>query len=438
MGRRKTSLERHERRHRYVHLGLAFGVVMIFSLVKWLAHDSIAMDWLRQQAFLAVHHWLRLGNDQIKPPPVVLVDISRVPRHAESAYPSNTPLAGLVRGKSFIDRRLLSNLIRRVAALQPVALAIDVDLSPEFDGTEPPPYHLELLEDCRRLTIEGTPVFCGVGRSAGLEPAAWLAGSEYKEQAVLSLRFPGSNALMPSEITRKRDGEKLLSISQRLADRYFAGRRSRPDIPAWLGWAVLPQREVRMPGVTECTIRGFYVNYHFLNILTNETLGWISAERVLSTEPGSPEERSLAEKFKGRTVIFGDARMSETFDVAGTPGQPEPIPGVYLHAAATCTLISSPLSELKSFYGLVLSFLISAGFILLAQKIQRQSKGRISSAAGELLINVFAIVGALGLAIVLAAWVHVLWLEVIAACVVFCGEFYAIILLSDIRWTRPV
>jgi hypothetical protein len=434
---RSVQSRRKRQTHSYAHLAVAVVVVVAFSAFKWRMHDSAPMDWLRQQGFLILHKSLGLNDPRSRPLPVVLVDISRIEKRPESRYPGESPLTNFIRGKSFTDRRIIAELVRRVAGFGPRAVAIDIDLSPELDGTEPPPYHFELLELCHRLGTNGVPVFCGVGRAAGFRPGAWLGVEEYRSNAALTLRLPGNNSVMPSEIRHVSSGESLQAIGRKLADEYLRANPVPRKMPRLVKFLATAEREVAVEGVRNWKIQGFYVNYHFLGVLTNKSVGWIPAEEIVASTPGTPEDHSLNSVFRGKVVIFGEARGGETFDVACVPGGREPIPSVFLHGCATSTLISSPLTEMASLPGLLLSFFISAGFILFRERVVQRLTSRITHAAGEVLVNAAAVTTALLIAFALALRYNLLWLDVAAACVVFCLETYMMIFLLGIHWNKP-
>ena len=98
--------------------------------------------------------------------PVVVVDIT--------AIPSTTPGRSIpwTSGRYLTDRKLLADLINKIAAEKPAAIGVDLDFSPDYDPVSPPglppEYHggptddPQLFDLCLQLARQGTPVYLGI------------------------------------------------------------------------------------------------------------------------------------------------------------------------------------------------------------------------------------------------------------------------------------
>jgi CHASE2 domain-containing sensor protein len=148
----------------------------------------------------------------------------------------------------------------------------------------------------------------------------------------------------------------------------------------------------------------------------------------------SPAE--LSNKFKGTFVLLGDAKYEA--DKASVPGRQEPVPGVFVHASAAYTLASAPLWELKEWFSLTTTALISAFVLVIIYQINSKFDRHfpIPPVALGVLHTLLWIVVFCLVAWWLATNKQIVWLEVIAVCLVLILHCFLEVLVGTIKWKR--
>jgi len=418
----------------------ALAALCVFILLEYWLHDSAPMDWMRTQSFEIIHRCLPLGRgDKL---PLAIVDISSLPTTHENADPGSGPLGVFHSDRDYTSRVALADLLAVLGRLQPLTIGVCVDFSPEFDGSPPPPGQFMFLEACERLkdpSGAAIPVFVAVSRAAGRPPRAWLGAPSLTNLAACGLRFPGRSIRMPSTLTCDPDHVPLRSLSKALADTYLARTGLRPpEVPSVVNWlAESDKLVIGGKGKEDVgTMTGFLVNYSFLPALMQDRLGKMSADELNIPAKDPPEAREAKERrlrafFKDKVVLIGDAQPGASYETAVIPGESDPLPSLYTHACAACTLIQSPLLEMGRVSGIV--FMTTITFTLLVLNWLEWTKWLLSPRLArhlrgnrlEILHNFLAIAMVVGLAAGLAVFCHVLWLNSISSCAVFCAECYA-------------
>jgi len=404
------------------YVALACGAWLVALGIECLLHKSPVSFWLSQQAYTFLQSHIAL--DRIPESPVVIVDLSHL-RSTNSLSPIESVPGIFYRSTvDFTDRPALQLLVQKLARCDPSCIGIDVDFSPtSADGNDgrPAPGQIEFLDSCLNLKSplgRSIPVYLGVMRTMHLKPEAWLDSKEYIPLAAAIARFRGRSSHMPFEIHANAEGTSISSLSKSCAEAWFKSHsRTAPQPPKWL---LQSESTEHIEGLSEeCWASAFPVDYY--STLPQIENSKVFAEHILLTDK---QPADLHEKLRNKIVLIGDATRGESFDTVTVPDEPDPVPGIYMHACAATTLISKPLYEINTTAGFVISFLISAAIAFFVFKRQAKYAGdekRIL--ASELrLVVLFIILTCLG-ALAAVAWGHVLWLQVTSVWLFLLFEF---------------
>lgn len=422
------------RSHLWHEFKLAVVVLVIFTGLKLWFEGTHGGHWLHAQS----HLWLQ---SFIQPPspdrlPVVVVDITGLKPGQFSVTNGSS-----VTSEFFTPRDKLELAINRIALAQPAVIAIDVDLSLETNLVPESSLALSSASLKRRaleLSTQSIPVFLGVKRNDGLAPADWLGGDDYIPLAASLARPKGIVRQMPSEFEFPGHTNRLRSLSRALASAYWlrAGAAEtsssgwRPHI-AWQIVVEAPVEEAR-----DFKLRTFTVDYSPLNILlTNGP----SIESVMHVDTnGMIGGTSMARLFCNKMVLLGDATPFKGADTAAVPGVEEPVPGVYVHACAAYTLVHAPLWELKPAVGLTIAFLCSLGALAFIYRACHKHAGRhrVTTIPLNIVLTLCLVVIFLAVGYGLARWLHLLWLEVFAVCLVLVVHCLFEIFFGTVNWGR--
>jgi CHASE2 domain-containing sensor protein len=170
--------------------------------------------------------------------------------------------------------------------------------------------------------------------------------------------------------------------------------------------------------------------------------GRISAEEVIGMSTDIPEvalvkEQKLKQFFMDKVVLIGDAQPGASYDTANIPGQPDPQPGVYTHACAACTLIEAPLEQMGFVPGLFITTIVTLGLVVLNYLhwvkwvFSKKIVDHLSEIRLEIIHNVLSIAIVIFLTAFLAVGWHILWLNSVSSCIVFCLECYAVLYIGE-------
>lgn len=312
--------------------------------------------------------------------PVVVVDISDVPGGKDHPTP----------------RAQLQALIGAITAHAPTALAIDIDFSPNERGWITPA-DPAFFDYCLATSEERqVPIFLGVYRTRREGPDTWLGAPMYQHLAAAGLVKGADTSRVPRRV-RSADGEHWLpTLGEALARAY---RQELPAPPAWIARALERRDEHNATGTTIDVM----VNYSKLDQLRSEHLAASRIETIAD----------LGNHLQGRLVLLGDVEVPmDTFIV---PGQPQPVPGVYLMAAAAYTLAFEPVYEFTHMTRITMDVVISMLIVIGAGWISRTSHDSATNRRrrSRFLISAILIVMAAGLLLMRLA--SILWLDFLLA-----------------------
>ncbi len=387
---RETSSRRHGA------AGFLVGCVIVALLVvgKILVEDSGLGRQFDQFAYNLIQ-WRMPGPSMSDETPVVVVDITDLP-------PDYRIIAG--RMVPVTSRTNLLSLLDAIVAEQPKGIGIDVDFSPQdgafIDAMNDPAFFQACLSLRRN---SGRPVSLGIFRTRKQEKETWLLKPEFSDLAA-TIRVPVQNRRMPlwdqAVATQARCpglGAALVSdAAQRL-----------PKPVRWLSWAM---ETVAEHDVTpELRTAEFFINYAPMRLLEKERIQAGDAAAI----------RALRHRIAGRYVLLGYATPGDAKDTFNLAGQIDPVPGVYLHACAICTLLQGrPFYELKAAGRVALDVLFGVlvlGSVTLISRyysLRESSKGKVQRVITWAAIWLIILVG-----IALVRVVHLIWLDFLLVCI---------------------
>ena len=235
-------------------------------------------------------------------------------------------------GKSeFITPRgPLGDIVQAIAEQQPRAIGIDLDFSPGEHGylTASDP---DLLRSFLEIRRRGIPVYVGIFDSVVLDPARWLGRPDFTPLAAY-ITVPAPEHTEPSiRMVEWVQPKGVSAACYSLA--YLLAETRHTPVPLPLRWAV---RRATVRQENEFAASEFLVDFGSLDSLVSQRLIAGTADAV--TRHGT--------QLKDRIVLVGRASPGRTTDQFNVPGRGVPLPGVYLHAAATYTLLQAPLYRL--------------------------------------------------------------------------------------------
>lgn len=408
-------------------LARAFAVWLFAASVEILLHDSQMLFWLTQQAYFFLQANIPL--ERRAEFPIVVLDLSRLRSTTELTPITNVPGLFVRASTEYTHRPALTEIVKRLASFGPACIGVDIDFSPltpsEGSDGSPPPGHLAFLDACKELRTPAgypIPVYLGVMRTAHLAPEAWLDSSEHQQLAASIARFRGRNSHVPYEIQRTDGGQVLPTMSKVCSDAWLMSQnlQSRKP-PGWLAQIARAKRTEKISGAGEGNwITSFPVDYY-------STLPTIESSRLYAEELfDAPSVRTtkLLKQIYGKIVLIGYATRSESYDTVSIPGEPDPVPGVYVHACAAATLAVKPLYEVKPLAGYSLSLFFSLAIATSVFKWKQMHSGRqISLVALEGLMTLVAVGVSLAISLAFVRWAGVLWLEVTSLWLFLGVEF---------------
>ena len=416
----------HRRAHLWFELMLALVVLVVFVPVKhWFEHTHFG-HWLEMQT----HVWLQshLHAPTSEHFPIVVVDIADL---KPTAY--EVTLNDEVRQEFFTPREPLRRAIGVVATAGAAGIGVDVDLSLEPELKVGP----ALGEETHRLFNDALArrtncaIYFGVKRNEGLPPETWLGGQAYIPLAASLARPKGLVREMPSIFGFPGHDTPLRSLAQALAEDRLA--EDRP----WLNHFAKKVSEIKpVKNAPDFRLSQHLVDYAPLELLISSR---VSVSTVLAAITNGPAAYAkLGALFSGRLVLLGDATPFGGGDTANVPGRAEPVPGVYVHACATYTLSREPLYRLNLIPGMILATLGSFLAVTLVYAVCfRYARRHNVTTIPLTVLMTFALLGLfIVLAILLARFAHIFWLEVVAVCVVLVVHCFVEILLGTIKWER--
>jgi CHASE2 domain-containing sensor protein len=311
----------------FIGIGLMTTVVML--LIKIAFEHIEPGQRLESYAYEKLHTplpYFASGDDM----PVTVIDIGKLEGGTDE-HPTS--------------RKNLKEIIDAVVKENPKAIALDIDFSQTEEGGWQDDNDPDFFDYCLEIKEIGTPIFLGVERSAESPAEAWLGLEKYKPLAVgMRFQFPQTSKVI---LWTKPVGtsEKLPSLSVALAKAY---RESLPEPPRFFAPLLEEIEDYDQQTKTEEQIEyadaKAIVNYSMLEAIEAQSLSATTSAPI--KENGS--------RFKNKLVLIG--RISNTTDTVRVVGRDKDKPGVLLHAAATYTLVKSPLFEFTSVARVLIDF----------------------------------------------------------------------------------
>jgi CHASE2 domain-containing sensor protein len=301
----------------FVH-GILLTVLLI--LLKGAVEESEFGRQLEQMTYniLQLRLLSRLDwNDS----PITVVDISGlkpVPVEFDGRYELVT------------SRRALTEIVRAAARQKPRAIGIDLDFSPGPRGYVTPD-DADFLQVCLDIQHLGIPVRIGIYDSVVLGPERWLGRPEFQSLAAY-ITIPLPEHTEPT--TRMVEWVQPAGVSKPCPSLACALAQARQrEIPSPLRWAV---RRAALKTEEEFSASEFLVDYAGLERLMDQRVVAKDANAITA-------ERT---RIAGKIVLIGKATPGQAADEFNVPGRGTPVPGIYLHAAASYTLLQAPLYRL--------------------------------------------------------------------------------------------
>ncbi|HEV7682654.1 MAG TPA: CHASE2 domain-containing protein [Pyrinomonadaceae bacterium] len=305
-----------------------------------------------------------------------------------------------VKGETFpvTPRKPLMELIEAIVAQKPAAVGIDIDFSPNKFGyadLDDPKYFRQLLE-LREKT--GIPIFLGVNRFQNKKPELWLGSPEFASLAA-NIDNPEDNRKMFAWTATDSSDQKGLTMSTALKNAVSPAQAPTSKTTSWLVNQVTEGHTKRGLAAGE-----ILVDFSVLDALRDNRLTTINPMVV------KDQGRTLA----GKIVLIGDGSLYEPQDNAIVPLLTErsAVPGIYLHACATYTLIKAPLYELTGLARLLADFTLALVILLSVTSariyMQNRSERFAEKRATYFFLFVVTVVATL-LGIVFLPHIRVMW-----------------------------
>ena len=387
---------------RYIVNGL---LVTVFLLaIKLSFEQTQAYAWFRQ----TVCEWLTstLPSFREKGQSVIVVDISHLP--------GGTPDAN---NKELVtSRAALRKLLTVLAELQPRAVAIDIDFSPNPQGwrTAQDPAFFDF---CLSLSAR-MPVVLGVYRSQAEPAQAWLGAPAYAPLAASMLLDPDNLLYVPVWLQAPGVGQRLPSLAAALAWARYGPRTSWLD--NYAPWVFrLNERHIDSTDPAGLQIAEVLVNYSGVRQMISETIRITSAEQLYRH----------GAQIKNRLVLLG--AVDQATDKFAVPGLKIPRAGVFVHAGAAFTLASEPVYALGHSSAVALDLLVSL-FVLLV--VVRARRGQLTTQprkreAAQTRALAWAVVGVMAGGFAVVYFARIFWYDF-----VFVMLFLLLHSAAEKRW----
>lgn len=314
-------------------LGLWFTAILIG--LKFLLEHGQFSEQIEQMTLNLQQ--LRLASGTARDLPVVVVDITNLPRGARA--PADP--------EQVTDRQALLEVVAAIADRNPATVGVDVLFDPPVGGalTADEVRFLEFCLNAKSSRGDAVPIFVGIFDGVVRGAETWLGQPRFADLAAFIL-VPKPAALpTTTSMVRAIDiplGARPIhidSLAQRLADAKTTDDTNRHSIGRWLA-RVFPfflEREREVPG-QPFTGQEFAIDFGALPRLMTTTVPAATAADVAASRVD----------LTNKIVLVGRAQTGRTTDLFTVPAQAEPVAGVYVHAAAAYTLVESPLFELTT------------------------------------------------------------------------------------------
>jgi hypothetical protein len=306
--------------------------------------------------------------------PVSIVDIS-------SMAPSSP--ASATGAMVVTNRCKLTKYLDQVASAGPTAIGVDVIFDPSPDGIVSGE-DSKFLDHC--LNLKGPrggliPVRVGIYSTLALGPDRWLGDPRFK--------CLGTSIIVPYEDEDHKSaptGRMFRQVSFKVNNQtvkadslsynlFKIAKREATDLqvkrtPCWLCaqmkrircWLCAHKPTQYEKGHVKVEADTFPINFGLLQKLMKLDEGLKPDEgfRIKAEDIGS-HRRALCNKI----VLIGRATPGEAPDAFTTAASDEPIPGIYIHAAAVYTLMEAPLYELSEWVRYPIDFLLALAIFVI-------------------------------------------------------------------------
>jgi CHASE2 domain-containing sensor protein len=378
-------------RHRSIFRDFVNGLLLaiVLMLLKGMLEQWEFGKQLEQMTYSMLQ--MRLFYDATgRDLPITVVDICGLaPLPAE--YGGRTELV--------TPRGPLMDIIKGIARHKPRGIGIDLNLSPGPAG-----YITSadsgLLQSLLQLRQEGTPTYVGIYESVVLPPDKWLGRQEFEPLAAY-LTVPNPEHTEPS--IRMVEWVQPAGVSKPCPSLSSAMARSvQGDVPSPLHWAVT-RANIRKEA--EFSASEFLVDYGPLEDLI--------AQRVPAEDAGGVANQ--AARIRERLVFVGRGSPGQSTDQFNIPGRGMPVPGIYLHAAATYTLLQAPLYRLTHVGRIAAdafaALLVFVPILLARVYFSRRIRSETTVHRLHVLLSAVVILGILAVGHLLVHWVRLIWTD---------------------------
>ena len=355
--------------------------MLAFFKAAWLQETFVGRE-VEQLAAMLLQFRLAEG-DSCEATQVVVVDIT-------SLLQVDNKRKGEER-QNITPRTELQRVVSDVAAAGPAAIGIDVYFDLDANGQLSPEDRV-FLDYCLTLRSKGIPVFVGIDESIARQPKHWLEYPRFSDlgksivipadddtpvrQAItkLELILGGEKYTVPSlsqalyeaakpEKRRQRDGDKtepqISENCKQTEKQQTLGDRLHAKFPRKFEMEVYKQEE------------NFMDSYRF-------SIDFGLLKQIMQRKIPAAKVTEHPELLQGKIVLIGRGTSGQAFDMFNVPGRGDPVPGVYVHAAATDTLLDRPLYTLSDkalFLADIFLMPVPLACILVVEKILREPKG---------------------------------------------------------------
>jgi CHASE2 domain-containing sensor protein len=385
--------------------------------------------------------------------PVRIVDIS-------SMAPSSP--ASVTEGAWITHRDELKKYLRLVALAGPTAIGIDVIFDPSPDGIVSRE-DSDFLDYCLNLTGPHgpIPVRVGIYSTLALGPDRWLGDPRFREL--------GASIIVPSEdedhksaptgrmirqfsfmVNNKTVNADSLSYSLFKIAQSEATKR-RPVQLKWaqrIWWRAAGEARKSLTKKPIWLEHGkvsastFLINFGSLQKMMNCR---IPAKDIASHLPDPNSKCDSNHKddqnhkcdLINKVVLIGRATPGEAPDAFTTAASDEPIPGIYIHAAAVYTLMEAPLYELSKWVGIWIDLLLALAIFVIDRWLDHlrglgsHDKGRTTPSAISFLAR--ATFSGMGAPMWLGSLPEVVVPALLAVCVLMVGVLFVV--FTKFYWT---
>ena len=312
-------------------LGMLITLILL-SAKLWLEKTAIGLT-LEQVSTGLLQNRLAIAF-RGRAVPIAVVDVTGLGQMTfDKSNEVETPRSGLL------------DVMRVVASADPKVIGVDIIFEPDKNGqlSAEDEGFLSASADLKGSRDQHIPVVVGISDSVVRGPKGWLGEGRFASL--------GGDVLVP----RMEDGKPTERMFSKMIIPGEKGNISVPSLSYSLARAMEEEQSGRhslgkalnllLPSMIEqewkvsqlsIGVREFEINFGALDELEDTTLSAVPIDN-LSKRVGALTDKA---------VLIGKAAKHETNDQFVVPNRGDPVPGVYIHAAALDTLLREPLFRL--------------------------------------------------------------------------------------------